>query len=179
MSALGCLQAFLIMAAIYAAVWPLGGFIARVLDGETSWLTRWLGPVERSLYRLAGIDPRAAMPWRQYANAMLAFNLLGLLAVYVCQRLQSILPLNPQALSAVSADSAFNTAASFASNTNWQGYGGETTMSYLTQMLVLTVQNFVSAATGIAVLAALIRGLRQREEPGLGNFWADLVRTTL
>jgi K+-transporting ATPase ATPase A chain len=130
-------------------------------------------------YRLAGIKPEEGMPWLRYALAFLAFNLLGLLAVYALQRLQLWLPLNPQALANVTPDSAFNTAVSFASNTNWQGYGGETTMSYLTQMLGLNVQNFVSAASGMAVLVALVRGFVKREADSIGNFWVDLVRSTL
>ncbi len=119
------------------------------------------------------------MGWIEYALAMLWFNLLGALVVYGLQRLQQWLPLNPQDIAAVSPDSAFNTATSFATNTNWQGYGGETTMSYLTQMLGLAVQNFVSAATGMAVLVALIRGFVRKEARGIGNFWTDLVRTTV
>src|SRR5690349_23837981 len=119
------------------------------------------------------------MGWKTYAIAMLLFNLCGFLAVYALQRLQGVLPLNPQGFGAVSADSAFNTAVSFATNTNWQGYGGETTMSYLTQMAGLTVQNFVSAATGIATLAAFVRGFARRSSRTIGNFWADLVRSTL
>ncbi len=119
------------------------------------------------------------MTWRTYAVAMLLFNLVGLLVVYLLQRFQGVLPLNPQGMGAVSADSSFNTAASFATNTNWQGYGGESTMSYLTQMVGLTVQNFVSAAAGMATLVAFVRGFRQRQVEDLGNFWVDLVRTTL
>src|SRR4029450_9592956 len=129
--------------------------------------------------RRAGVDPRQGMTWRTYALAMLVFNLAGLLAVDGLQRLQGVLPLNPQRFGAVSADSSFNTAVSFATNTNWQGYGGETTMSYLTPMLGLTGQNFVSAAAGIATLVAFIRGFRRRQSEDLGNFWVDLVRATL
>ncbi len=137
-------------------------------------------PVERVLYRVCGIDPAREMRWTEYAVAAMAFNILGLLVVYALQRLQHGIPLlNPQDLAAVSPDSAFNTAVSFATNTNWQGYSGETTMSYLTQMLGLTVQNFVSAATGMAVLVALIRGFRRASASTIGNFWTDLVRTTL
>ncbi len=157
---------------------PLGLYMARVFDGSSA-VTRWFGPVERGIYRLCWIDPRASMDWRQYALAMLVFNTLGALLVYALQRLQAYLPLNPQHLSAVSADSAFNTAVSFVTNTNWQGYGGESTMSYLTQMLALAVQNFLSAATGMAVLIALIRGFRIRQAHDLGNFWVDLTRSTL
>src|SRR5207247_2217293 len=123
--------------------------------------------------------PAEEMGWKTYAATMLLFNLAGLLAVYGLQRVQGVLPLNPQQFGAVSPDSSFNTAVSFATNTNWQGYGGETTMSYLTQMLGLTVQNFVSAATGMAVLVALIRGLTRRSAQTIGNFWVDLTRSTL
>ena len=129
-------------------------------------------PVERVLYRVCGIDPAREMRWTEYAVAAMAFNILGLLVVYALQRFQHGIPLlNPQDLAAVSPDSAFNTAVSFATNTNWQGYSGETTMSYLTQMLGLTVQNFVSAATGMAVLVALIRGFRRASASTIGNFW--------
>ena len=158
---------------------PLGAMMARIYSGEHTLLERVLGPVERLVYRLAGVDPAQEMNWKTYAVAMLLFNLLGLLVVYFLQRVQAFLPLNPQGMTAVTPDSSFNTAVSFASNTNWQGYGGETTMSYLTQMLGLTVQNFVSAATGMAVLAALIRGLARHSAETLGNFWGDLTRTTL
>jgi K+-transporting ATPase ATPase A chain len=161
---------------------PLGWYMAQVYEGSPSRLDRVLGPLERLIYRLCGVRAdraEAEMHWRTYAIAMLLFNLLGLLAVYALQRLQDGLPLNPQGLGAMTPDSSFNTAVSFASNTNWQGYGGETTMSYLTQMLGLTVQNFVSAASGMATLVALIRGLRQRSAQTIGNFWVDLTRSTL
>ncbi len=138
-----------------------------------------LGPVERFLYRLSGIDPQTEMTWKTYAIAMLVFNISGVIAVYLLQRLQGFLPLNPQGLDAVSPDSAWNTAVSFASNTNWQGYGGETTMSYLTQMLGMTVQNFVSAATGMAVMVALIRGIVRHTTKEIGNFWVDMTRSVL
>src|SRR5262245_52351412 len=167
------------MIVLLVAAWPLGNFMAAVLDGRRTFLSRLLGPVERLCHRLAGVDPAVEMGWRGYAFAALAFNLVGLLAVYALQRLQGVLPLNPQGLAAVTAHSSFNTAVSFATNTNWQGYGGESTMSYATQMLGLAVQNFVSAASGIAVLAAVIRGIARRTSDTLGNFWADLVRITL
>jgi len=138
-----------------------------------------IGPIERLIYRLSGVNPQTEMSWKTYALAMLLFNLFGLIVVYLLQRVQGALPLNPQGLGAVSPDSSFNTAVSFATNTNWQGYGGETTMSYLTQMLGMTVQNFVSAATGMAIVIALIRGLRARSAQTIGNFWVDVVRTTL
>ncbi len=158
---------------------PVGGFMARVYSGERTFLHPVLAPVERLFYRAAAVNPDAEMTWKTYAAALLVFNLLGLLAVYALQRLQGILPLNPQGMAAISPDSAFNTAVSFATNTNWQGYGGETTMSYLTQMLALTVQNFVSAATGMAVLIALTRGLVRHTAQTVGNFWVDLTRSTL
>ena len=138
-----------------------------------------MGWLERLIYRLAGVGPTQEMTWKTYAVAMLLFNFAGFLVVYLLQRLQGVLPLNPQGLGAVTPDSSFNTAVSFATNTNWQGYGGETTMSYLTQMLGLTVQNFVSAAAGMAVLVAFIRGFARRSAETIGNFWVDLMRTTL
>lgn len=158
---------------------PLGAFMARVYQGQRTFLDGVLQPVERLIYRLAGVDPAQDMNWKVYAIAVMVFNVLGLLVVYAIQRLQAFLPLNPAAMSAVSPDSSWNTAVSFATNTNWQGYGGETTMSYLTQMLALAVQNFVSAATGMSVLIAMIRGMARHTTQGIGNFWVDLVRTTL
>lgn len=158
---------------------PLGLFMAKVYQGERIFLDRVLGPVERFVYRVSGIDPKEEMNWKVYAIAMLTFNVFGLLFVYALQRLQGILPLNPQGLGTVSADSSWNTAVSFASNTNWQGYGGEVTMSYLTQMLGLSVQNFVSAAAGMAVLVAFIRGIVRHTTKSIGNFWVDLTRSIL
>jgi K+-transporting ATPase ATPase A chain len=154
---------------------PLGSFMAKVYQGEHTFLDRVLGPVERLIYRLSGVKPDEDMNWKSYAIAMTLFNILGLLAVYAIQRLQAFLPLNPQGLGAVSPDSSWNTAVSFATNTNWQGYGGEVTMSYFSQMLGLTVQNFVSAATGMSVLIALIRGIVRHTSKGIGNFWVDLT----
>lgn len=172
-------QLLLFFAALLLAVKPLGVFMARVLSGEPTWISRLLGPVERLTYRIAGVNVADEMTWQRYAIATMLFNIIGFCAVYVLQRLQAVLPLNPRQFPAVTADSSFNTAVSFATNTNWQGYGGETTMSYLTQMLGLGVQNFVSAATGIAVLAALIRGFARTSAPTIGNFWVDLTRSTL
>jgi K+-transporting ATPase ATPase A chain len=143
------------------------------------WLDRPLGWLERLVYRLSGVRADQEMDWKVYALTMLLFNAAGLLLVYLVQRLQGVLPLNPAGFGAVSPDSSFNTAVSFATNTNWQGYGGESTMSYLTQMLALTVQNFVSAASGMAVLVALIRGFARRSAQTIGNFWVDLTRTTI
>src|SRR5437762_4366233 len=158
---------------------PRGAYMARVYTGRGCGLDRALGWLERLIYRLARVRADEEMTWKTYALTMLLFNLSGLLAVYALQRLQGVLPLNPEGLAAVSPDSSFNTAVSFATNTNWQGYGGEMTMSYLTQMLALTVQNFVSAAAGIATLIAFIRGHRAKHSKTIGNFWVDLVRTTL
>src|SRR5262245_37890424 len=153
--------------------------MARVYEGKTVGLDRVLGWLERLIYRAAGVRPDAEQGWKAYAIAMLLFNFAGILVVYLLQRVQGVLPLNPAGLGAVSPDSSFNTAVSFGTNTNWQGYGGETTMSYLTQMLALTVQNFVSAAAGMATLAAFVRGLARRSAETIGNFWVDLTRTTL
>ena len=158
---------------------PLGSFMAKVYQGEHTFLDHVLIPVEKLIYRIAGIDPKEDMNWKTYAIAVMVFNVFGLIVVYLLQRLQGVLPLNPQGLGAVTPDSSWNTAISFATNTNWQGYGGEVTMSYLSQMLGLTVQNFVSAATGMAVLIALIRGIVRHTAKGIGNFWVDLTRTTL
>jgi potassium-transporting ATPase potassium-binding subunit len=173
------LQVILYFVTLLLLTKPLGAYMAKVYQNERLFLDPVLAPVERFLYRLSGIDPRSEMTWKTYAIAMLVFNNLGLIAVYLLQRLQGILPLNPQGLGAVIPDSAWNTAVSFASNTNWQGYGGETTMSYLTQMLGLTVQNFASAATGMAVLAALIRGITRHATKEIGSFWVDMTRSTL
>src|SRR4030095_1398588 len=158
---------------------PLGLYMAAVYEGRATFAQRIGGPLERLIYRGAGVDASEDMGWIRYAMAMLWFNFVGALAVYAIQRLQQWLPLNPQVMAAVSPDSAVNTAASFATNTNWQGYGGESTMSYLTQMLALTVQNFLSAATGMAVLVALIRGFARRSAPTIGHFWVDMPRSAL
>jgi K+-transporting ATPase ATPase A chain len=179
MTIMAWVQIALYLMVLLALVKPLGGFMARVYQGERTFLDPVVRPVERLVYRLSGVRPEEEMDWKTYAVAMLLFNVLGLLALYVLQRVQGLLPLNPQGLGAVSPDSSFNTAISFASNTNWQGYGGETTMSYLTQMLGMTVQNFVSAATGMAVLVALVRGLVRHTAQTVGNFWVDLTRGTL
>ncbi|MBI1813507.1 MAG: potassium-transporting ATPase subunit KdpA [Deltaproteobacteria bacterium] len=179
MNANGYLQLVFYFVVLLGLAKPLGSYMARVFDGPPMVVDRVLGPAERLIYRVCGVDPDQGMTWRTYALAMMLFNLLGLLVVYALQRLQGVLPLNPQELGAVTPDSSFNTAVSFATNTNWQGYGGESTMSYLTQMVGLSVQNFVSAAAGIAVLLPLIRGLRQATNKLIGNFWVDLTRTTL
>jgi potassium-transporting ATPase potassium-binding subunit len=173
------LQLGLYLVVLLLLVKPLGTYMALVFGDEPNHVHRIGAPVERFFYRVAGIKPDEDMDWKRYAVAMLVFNVIGLLAVYFLQRVQQWLPLNPQGFGAVSPDSAMNTAISFASNTNWQGYGGESTMSYLTQMLALTVQNFLSAATGVAVLIALIRGFVRRNASGIGNFWVDMTRCTL
>jgi potassium-transporting ATPase potassium-binding subunit len=179
MTANDVFQIVLYLVVLTALTKPLGTYMARVYEGERTFLEPVLGPLERFLYRAAGVRADEGMTWKTYTVAMLAFSAASLLVVYVVQRVQGWLPLNPQQFGAVSADSSFNTAASFATNTNWQGYGGETTMSYLTQMVALTVQNFVSAAVGMAMLIALVRGFRARHSNTIGNFWVDLVRTTL
>lgn len=173
------IQLIIFFGVLLALTKPLGAYMARVFEGKPCGLDRILGPVERLIYRLSGVDPAAEMSWKKYAVAMLLFNAVGFLAVYLILRLQGIPLLNPQGFPGNSPDLAFDTAASFASNTNWQSYVGETTMSYLSQMLALTVQNFVSAACGIGVLIALIRGLARRSSATIGNFWHDLVRSTL
>jgi K+-transporting ATPase ATPase A chain len=175
----GILQIVFYFVALLLIVKPLGAFIARVFQRERTFLDPMLRPVEYFIYRLSRINPDEEMDWKQNTVAMLLFNLVGMMTLYALQRLQHVLPLNPQSMAAVSPDSSFNTAVSFASNTNWQGYGGETTMSYLTQMLGLTVQNFVSASTGMAVLALFIRGLARHSAKTLGNFWVDMTRSTL
>jgi K+-transporting ATPase ATPase A chain len=178
MNAAGWLQLAIYLIVLLLLVRPLGHYMAGVFSG-TAGVTRWFGSIERAMYRLCRVDAGASMTWQQYALCMLAFNAMGAFALYALQRLQAALPWNPQQMSAVTADSAFNTAVSFITNTNWQGYGGESTMSYLTQMLGLGVQNFLSAATGIAVLVALIRGFALKQAQHVGNFWVDLTRTTL
>ena len=179
MTANGYVQLAFYLVVLIGLAKPLGLYMARVYQGEPAFLNRAGAPLERFLYRIAGVDPAREMRWTQYAIAMLLFNLLGFLGVYALQRLQGVLPFNPQSMPAVSPDSSFNTAISFITNTNWQGYGGESTMSYLTQMLALTVQNFVSAATGMATLVAFARGFARRNSQTLGNFWVDLTRSTL
>jgi potassium-transporting ATPase potassium-binding subunit len=158
---------------------PLGLYLARVLEGRATFAQKLLGPLERTIYRLCGIRADEEMDWKRYAVALLLFNLAGFLAVYLLLRLQGSLPLNPNGFPAVPAAMAFNTASSFVSNTNWQAYAGESTMSHLSAMAGLTVQNFLSGATGIAVMAALIRGFYRREVDRLGSFWVDLVRAVL
>jgi K+-transporting ATPase ATPase A chain len=179
MTAQGLLQLGLYVAVLVLLVKPLGAYMAAVYEGRRTFLSPVFGGIERGIYRAAGVDANSEQDWKHYAVAVILFNVIGFVAVYLLQRLQGVLPFNPQGFGAVSPDSSFNTAVSFATNTNWQGYVGETTMSYLTQMLGLGVQNFVSAASGMAVLVALIRGFVRREAAGIGSFWVDLTRSTL
>jgi len=176
----GWLQLALFVGLLFAVTKPLGLYLARVLepDGKT-WLDRPVKPVERLLYRILGIDPKMEQDWRHFARSLIVFSLAGLLFTYAVLRLQHLLPLNPQKFGPVRPDLAFNTAASFASNTNWQNYAGETTLSYFSQMVGLVFHNFVSAAAGIAVAAALVRGIARHSARTLGNFWVDLVRINL
>jgi potassium-transporting ATPase potassium-binding subunit len=175
----GAMQIVIFVIVLVALVKPLGNYMAKVYLGERTLLSPVLGPIERGIYRFSGIDANAESSWKRYAAAVLLVNFIGFIVVYLLQRLQGVLPLNPQEFAGVGADSAFNTAVSFASNTNWQGYGGESTMSYLTQMLGLNVQNFLSAASGMAVLVALVRGFARRQASAIGNFYVDLTRSTL
>ena len=175
----GWLQIAFYFVVLTALVVPLGRFMARVFEGERTFLTPVLQPVEKALYWLGGVDEKREQHWITYTVAMLLFNAAGFLAVYGLMRLQAMLPLNPADQSAVSPDLSFNTAVSFATNTNWQNYGGESTLSYLTQMVGLTTQNFVSAATGVALVIALIRAFARASMKTIGNFWVDLTRCTL
>ncbi len=175
----GWLQILLFLAVVLVVTRPLGRFLTRVFNRERTWLDPILRPVERLIYRTTGVDDTREMRWTEYATAMLLFSVVSMLVLYLIQRVQHWLPWNPQGFGAVAPDLAFNTAASFTTNTNWQAYGGETTMSYLTQMAGLAYHNFVSAATGIALAIAFIRGISQKEKDTLGNFWVDLVRCSL
>lgn len=175
----GLFQIALYLGVLLALSKPMGYYMVRVYEGKLPAFVHWMQPAENFFYRLCGVDSKQEMRWTQYALAILWFSLLGVLAVYGLQRLQDLLPLNPQGFGAVTPDSSFNTALSFVTNTNWQGYVGETTMSYLTQMAGLTVQNFFSAATGMAVVIALIRGFSRHTTETIGNFWVDVTRSTL
>ena len=179
MSLNGYLQIGVYLLVVVALARPLGIYMARVFEGKDAWLNRWCAPFERLIYRVCGVDAGTEMRWTQYTWALLLFNFLGFLAVYALQRLQAHLPLDAQGFGGVTPDSSFNTAISFVTNTNWQGYSGENTMSYLTQMGGLAVQNFLSAATGICVAVVLIRGFARHTAGTIGNFWVDLTRTTL
>ena len=175
----GWFQILLFLAAVLAVTAPLGRFMTRVFNRERTWLDPVCRPIERLIYRATGVNETHEMRWTEYAVAMLLFSTVSMLVLYVMQRVQQRLPWNPQGFAAVAPDLAFNTAASFTTNTNWQAYSGESTMSYLTQMAGLAYHNFVSAATGIALAIAFIRGIAQKEKDSLGNFWVDLVRCTL
>jgi potassium-transporting ATPase potassium-binding subunit len=182
MTANGWLQLALILGAMAAITKPLGIYLVRVLDPEhegPTFLDRFLGPIERFIYRLIGVDPKREQDWKRYTFSMVLFTAVPCLATYVLLRLQAVLPLNPQGMAAVRPDLAFNTAASFSTNTNWQSYGGESTMSYFSQMVALVSHNFISAAVGIATAAALVRGIARSSGSTLGNFWRDIVRQTL
>ena len=179
MSANGWLQFALFSAVLLATVRPVGAYLARVLEGERTWLDPVLRPLERLIYKLSGVNAAEEMNWRQYAFAMLGFSAVTLVVTYAIERVQHALPWNPQGLANVGPDLAWNTAASFTTNTNWQFYTPETTMSYLTQMAGLATHNFWSAAAGIAVAAALIRGIKRTTSGTIGNFWVDMTRTLL
>ncbi|WP_297504224.1 potassium-transporting ATPase subunit KdpA [Ferrovum sp.] len=175
----GLFQIVLLLGVLFLLVKPLGGYMARIYEGNLPSFMRWLSPLEHLFYRMCGVNPGQEMRWTSYSLGILWFSLLGVLTVYALQRLQGFLPLNPQGLAAVTPDSSFDTALSFVTNTNWQGYAGESTLSYLTQMFALAVQNFFSAATGMAVVVALIRGFARHSVETIGNFWVDMTRSTL
>lgn len=179
MTLIGWLQIGLLFLVTFLLIKPLGLFMAKVFSNERTFLSPVLGPVERGFYALAGVDPKKEQGWLAYAFSMIAFSIAGLVLLYAIQRLQAYLPYNPQGFAGVAPDLAFNTAASFVTNTNWQSYGGETTMSHFTQMAGLTVQNFVSAASGIAMAMALTRAFIRSNANTVGNFWVDLTRSTL
>jgi K+-transporting ATPase ATPase A chain len=179
MTANGVIQILLFFGIVFAITKPLGSYMARVFQRERTFLDPVLVPVERLIYRVSGVKPNVEQHWTTYTIAMLLFNVTGLVVLYAMQRLQHLLPLNPQGLGPISEDSSFNTAVSFTSNTNWQSYTPESTMSYFTQMAGLTFHNFVSAATGIALAIALVRGFARHEMKAVGNFWVDLTRCTL
>jgi K+-transporting ATPase ATPase A chain len=174
----GWLQLTLYFGALLLLVKPLGSFMARVYQGERTFLSPVFAPLERLLYRWSGVDPQAEMDWKIYTLSVLLFSVIGYVFLYLFLRLQGFFPLNPVGMGPVAPDLALNIAVSFVTNTNWQNYGGETTLSYLTQMIGLTVQNFVSAAAGMAILIAFIRGLTRHNTRMLGNFWVDLTRGT-
>ena len=179
MSAAGIAQIVVFWIALVLLAIPLGAYMTRVYEGRATTAQKIFGPLERLLYRLFRVDPKTEQSWQRYAVALVLFNILGLVLVYALQRLQGVLPGNPNDLPAVDPRVAWNTASSFVSNTNWQAYGGESTMSNLVQALALGVQNFVSAATGMAVLVALVRGFTRRQSDEIGNFWVDLTRSTV
>src|SRR5208337_2050296 len=176
----GWIQIFVFLALILAITKPLGVYMARVFSRERTFLDPVLRPIERLLYRVTGVDEEHEMPWTEYAMSMLLFSLVSMLVLYLIQRIQGVLPFNPQHFGAVKPEHlAFNTAASFTTNTNWQAYSGETTMSYFTQMAGLAYHNFTSAAVGISLAIAFIRGIARRQMQTIGNFWVDMVRSCL
>src|SRR5215472_17364113 len=179
MTAIGWIQILLYCAVIVALTKPLGLYMTRVFSGERTFLTPVLRPVEIALYRISGIDERREQHWLTYTVAMLLFHVGGFLIIYGLMRLQALLPFNPAGQSAVAEDLSFNTAISLITNTNWQNYGGESTLSYLVQMVGLTHQNFLSAATGIVLAVALIRGFARASVRTVGSFWVDITRCTL
>ncbi|HET9113298.1 MAG TPA: potassium-transporting ATPase subunit KdpA [Burkholderiales bacterium] len=179
MTSNGLLQIAVFLSTIFLLTKPIGKYMARIYEGDIPAAMRWIAPAERLFYRFCRIEPEQEMPWTQYAIALLWFSLVGMLTLYALQRLQGYLPFNPQRFGAVSPDSSFNTAVSFVTNTDWQGYAGESTMSYLTQMSGLTVQNFLSAASGMAVAIAFIRGFARHTARTIGNFWVDMTRGVL
>src|SRR5689334_7508663 len=175
----GWLQILFFLVAIFVITPPLGAFIARVFSRQRTWLDQIARPIERLIYRTTGVDEDREMRWTEYASSVLLFGVVSMLVLYAMQRVQGVLPFNPQGFGAVAPDLAFNTAASFTTNTNWQNYGGESTMSYFTQMAGLAYHNFVSAAVGIAVAVAFIRGIVRKESKTIGNFWVDVTRCML
>src|ERR1700681_5008076 len=179
MTVIGWLQAALVFALVCVLIKPIGAYMARVFEGERVFLTPVIGPVERGLYRWCRIDPAREMGWKTYAFAVIAFSLVSLIYLYALLRLQAFLPLNPQGFGNLAPDLAWNTAISFMTNTNWQFYSGESTMSYLSQMAGLAWHNFVSAGMGIAISIALMRALARRQMSTIGNFWVNLTRCTL
>jgi K+-transporting ATPase ATPase A chain len=179
MTVIGWSQIAIVLALVLATAIPLSGFLVSVYAGKDNFLSPVLGPIERGFYRLAGVDAKREQSWFLYAIAMIAFSIAGFVSLYALQRLQNVLPLNPQGFDAVGSDLAFNTSISFITNTNWQNYGGETTMSHLTQMLGLTTHNFLSAATGLAVAFALVRAFARSSATTVGNFWVDVTRVSL
>src|SRR5438045_731555 len=179
MTLIGWTQILLFCVVVVALVKPLGGYMTRVFNGEATFLSPALRPVETALYGIGGVDEKREQHWLTYTVAMLLFHVGGFLIIYAVMRLQAVLPFNPAGQSAATEDLSFNTAISFITNTNWQNYGGESTLSYLVQMLGLTHQNFLSAATGIALAVALIRGFARSSMRTIGNFWLDVTRCTL
>ncbi|MBI5417642.1 potassium-transporting ATPase subunit KdpA [Candidatus Poribacteria bacterium] len=173
------IQLLLFLAVLIISIKPLGIYMAYIYEGKPIGINVWFAPIEKWFYRISGVDSETGMTWKEYAIAMMVFNIIGIFIVFLLQRIQAFLPLNPMNMPNVPEDLSFNTAISFATNTNWQSYGGETTLSYFTQMIGLTVQNFVSAATGMALIIPLIRGFIQKQKETIGNFWVDLTRSTL